>query len=174
MNRHITFARCFWPLLVCISIACVLCSAAAPQQAGSASSTSRGDNVNLPAAFSKILRDYEKAWTAKDAMGLASIFAEDAFVLPNGGAPVRGRANIEQHYAGAGGPLHLRAMAWAQAGDIGYIIGEYAPDAEFTNKGKFTLTLTRANADAPWLIMSDMDNANSRPRPQQQRPQPGP
>jgi hypothetical protein len=75
---------------------------------------------------------------------------------------VRGRRAIEQHYAGSGGPLSLRAFAFATDGQIGYIIGGFARAKGEPDIGKFTLTLRRS-ADGRWLIMSDMDNGNSRP-----------
>ena len=73
-------------------------------------------SIELPPAVARVLRDYEKAWGSKDAAGLARLFAEDGYVLPNGGVPVKGRAAIERHYAGSGGPLFLRAFAYATDG----------------------------------------------------------
>jgi ketosteroid isomerase-like protein len=121
-------------------------------------------SVTLPADLARVLTDYEKGWQSKDAAGLASLFAEDGFVLPNGAPPVRGRSEIARHYAGQGGPLALRALAFATEGAVGYIIGGYARQAGEPDTGKFTLTLRRA-PEGRWLIMSDMDNGNARPRP---------
>jgi ketosteroid isomerase-like protein len=119
-------------------------------------------SVKLPAELARVLTDYEKAWTARDANQLASLFAEDGFVLSTGTPPVRGRANIARHYANAGGGgLSLRALAYATSGDIGYIIGGYGQAAGEPDIGKFTLTLTKG-ADGRWLIMSDMDNGKTR------------
>lgn len=70
-------------------------------------------SVELPTALARVLTDYESAWRAKDAAALAALFAEDGFVLSSGVPPVRGRAAIEKHYAGQGGPLSLRALAYA-------------------------------------------------------------
>jgi hypothetical protein len=80
-------------------------------------------NNELPEELARVLRDYEAAWRAKDAAGLAALFAPDGFVLPSGRPPVRGRDNIQKHYAGAGGALHLRSLVWAQEGPVAYIIG---------------------------------------------------
>jgi ketosteroid isomerase-like protein len=118
-------------------------------------------SVSLPDPLARVLADYEAAWSSKDASALASLFAEDGFVLPNGASPVRGRARIQQHYLGQGGPLSLRALAFATEGPVGYIIGAYARDKGGPDVGKFTLTLRR-EADGRWLIVSDMDNGNSR------------
>lgn len=119
-------------------------------------------SVELPAELARVLTDYESAWQAKDAAALAALFAEDGFVLSSGVPPVRGRAAIEKHYTGQGGPLSLRALAYATEGSTGYIIGGFARQKGEGDIGKFTLTL-RKGASGRWLIMSDMDNGNSRP-----------
>jgi ketosteroid isomerase-like protein len=118
-------------------------------------------STQLPAALARVLTDYEVAWRNKDAPGLAALFAEDGFVLSSGSPPVRGRLEIEKHYVGQGGPLALRALAFAAEGSVGYIIGEFSRQAGEPAVGKFTLTL-RKDSDGRWLIMSDMDNGNSR------------
>jgi ketosteroid isomerase-like protein len=120
-------------------------------------------SVTLPPELARVLTDYEAAWGAKDAAGLARLFAEDGFVLQRNKPPVRGRAAIEKAYAGAGGPLALRALAYATEGSVGYIIGGYAARAGEPDDGKFTLTLKKGS-DGKWLIMSDMDNGNQPPR----------
>lgn len=119
-------------------------------------------SVELPPALARVLTDYEAAWQAKDAAALARLFVEDGFVLSRGTPPVRGRAAIEEHYQGHGGPLSLRALAWAGEGPVAYVIGAYARDKGAPDIGKFTLTLRRDD-DGRWRIVSDMDNGNSRP-----------
>ena len=76
-------------------------------------------SVTLPAPLARVLTDYEVAWQSKDAAALAALFAEDGFVLSSGVPPVRGRAQIEKHYAAQGGPLSLRALAFAAEGSVG-------------------------------------------------------
>jgi ketosteroid isomerase-like protein len=83
-------------------------------------------------------------------------------VLPNGGVPVKGRAAIQRHYTGSGGPLFLRAFAYATEGNVGYLFGGYAAEQGAPDIGKFTLTL-RKSADGTWLIVSDMDSSNRSP-----------
>ena len=118
-------------------------------------------SVTLPDPLARVLTDYEAAWGRKDAAALAALFAEDGFVLSSGAPPVRGRSAIEKHYAGQGGPLALRALAFATAGSVGYIIGGFSRQKGDPDVGKFTLTL-RKGTRGRWLIMSDMDNGNSR------------
>ena len=118
--------------------------------------------VTLPAPLARVLSDYEVAWQNQDATALAAIFTEDGLVLSNGTPPVQGRVQIEKHYSGAGGPLALRALAFATEGSLGYIIGGFARQKGQPDTGKFTLTL-RKGPGGRWLIMSDMDNGNTRP-----------
>jgi len=119
-------------------------------------------SVDPPAPLARVLTDYERAWQSKDAAALAGLFAEDGFVLSSGVPPVRGRVAIERHYGGQGGPLSLRAFAFATDGSTGYIIGGFARARGEPDIGKFTLTL-RKGPRGRWLIVSDMDNGNSRP-----------
>ena len=117
-------------------------------------------SVALPAPLARVLTDYEAAWQKKDPAALAALFTEDGFVLSSGVPPVRGRAAIQRHYTAQGGPLSLRALAFATHGDIGYIIGGFARQKGEPDVGKFTLTLRKDRGR--WLIQSDMDNTNTR------------
>ena len=117
-------------------------------------------SVALPGPLDRVLRDYERAWSQGDAASLAKLFVEDGFVLSPGSPVVHGRAAIEQFYRGSGGaPLALRALAFANEGNVGYIIGGYAVHALDPDRGKFTLTLRR-DPSGRWFIVSDMDNGN--------------
>jgi ketosteroid isomerase-like protein len=120
-------------------------------------------SVRLPPELARVLTDYEAAWRRGDGAALARLFDADGFVLSNGAPPVRGRAAIEQYFRGPGGPLVLRAFAFATQGDIGYILGGFTRQEGRPDIGKFTLTLHRA-ADGRWLIASDMDNGNASSR----------
>jgi ketosteroid isomerase-like protein/uncharacterized protein YciI len=131
-------------------------------EAGSYCATEGAQGADLPPALARVLTDYEAAWKAKDATALAALFAEDGFVLSNGRPPVRGRAAIQKHYEGAGGPLALHAFDYAVSGKTGYIIGGFSRQAGEADTGKFTLTLRQADGGR-WLIVSDMDNGNQRP-----------
>jgi ketosteroid isomerase-like protein len=119
------------------------------------------EQVELPPAIDRVLRDYERAWQAKDPAALAALFAEDGFVLGNGRPPVRGRAGIRAAYEGSGGPLALRALAYAAEGTVGYVIGAYGPGGGQGDTGKFVLALRR-DAAGRWLIAADIDNGNGR------------
>jgi ketosteroid isomerase-like protein len=120
-------------------------------------------SVTLPGPLARVLTDYEAAWGRQDAAALAALFADDGFVLSSGTPPVRGRAAIERHYVGQGGPLALRALAFSTHGSIGFIIGGFARAKDEPDIGKFTLTLVKG-PQGRWLIQSDMDNGNARSR----------
>lgn len=119
-------------------------------------------SVDLPRELDRVLRDYEREWMARSAAGLAALFVEDGFVLQGGRLPVRGRAAITEAYQrSGGGPLSLRALAYAAADTVGYIIGAYSSTKGAPDIGKFILALRRARGGA-WRIAADMDNGNSR------------
>ncbi|MEP6993234.1 MAG: nuclear transport factor 2 family protein [Acidobacteriota bacterium] len=118
-------------------------------------------SVKLPPELARVLTDYEAAWRKGDGAALARLFDEDGFVLSYGAPPVRGREAIQRHYRGPGGPLVLRAFAFATDGTLGYILGGFARQEGQPDSGKFTLTLRRG-PDGRWLIASDMDNGNTR------------
>jgi ketosteroid isomerase-like protein len=121
--------------------------------------------VELPPALDRVLRDYEKSWSAKDPAALADLFTEDGFVLSNGKPPVRGRTAIREAYAGSGGPLFLRAFEYKTDGATGYIVGGYRAEEAKPDHGKFVLVL-RKHATGKWLIAADIDNVNQHAKPQ--------
>ena len=118
-------------------------------------------SIELPPPLVRVLTDYESAWRARDGAALARLFADDRVVVPNACPPVKGRAAVERCYAGSGGPLSLRAMAYGEDGAIGYVIGAYASQQGESDSGKFTLTLVKGDGGR-WLIVSDMDRPYQR------------
>jgi len=129
------------------------------EQSPKTSEPAQQPSVPLPPELARVLTDYERAWSKGDSAGLAQLFAEDGFVLSRENPPVRGRAAIGRFYSGPGGPLSLRAMAFAMERNVGYIIGGYSDRPGVPDDGKFTLTL-RKDVAGRWLIVSDMDNGN--------------
>jgi len=119
--------------------------------------------VRLPPELARVLTEYEAGWRAGDGAALARLFDEEGFVLPNGDAPVQGRAAIERYYKGPGSPLVLRAFSFATHGSVGYILGGFSKQEGQPDIGKFTLTL-RKTSDGRWLIVSGMDNGNRPPQ----------
>lgn len=115
-------------------------------------------SVVLPPEIDRVLRDYERAWQAKDTPALVSLFVPDGFVLQSQRPPIRGHEGLKKAYQGAGGPLYLRALAFAQADTVGYIIGAFRFKTVGSDVGKFVLALRRG-AGNRWLIAADMDNS---------------
>jgi ketosteroid isomerase-like protein len=151
--------RYFLPFNVVVALLALGVAARAESQPAASAPLA---SVTLPRALDRVLRDYEQAWRARDPAALAMLFAEDGFVLANGRPPVRGRQAIRTAYAEGGGPLVLRALAYATEGSTGYIIGAYGAGEGDT--GKFVLALRRGG-DGRWLIAADIDNSNQRPKP---------
>ncbi len=118
------------------------------------------ESIELPNEIARVLRDYEKGWRARDADYLASLFAEDAFIMRPGHAPVRGRQQIAESYKGSGGPLFLRAFEYSISDSIGYIIGGFSAAEASPDIGKYILTLRKV--ENKWFITADMDNGNRR------------
>ena len=146
-----------------LALVLLLAVPAGAQSPSPAATPSPLPSITLPAPLARVLTDYEAAWGRKDAAALAALFAEDGFVLSSGAPPVRGRAAIQRHYTGQGGPLALRALAYAVDGKIGYVIGGFGRAKGEPDIGKFTLTLVKGR-QGRWLIQSDMDNGNARSR----------
>jgi ketosteroid isomerase-like protein len=150
--------RSFRGLTASTAVLVLVLSCSVP--AGASEDAAEQPSVALPPELARVLTDYEAAWQSKDPRALAELFTEDGFVLSGGRPPVRGRAAIEKRYADSGGPLALRALAFATEGSLGYIIGGYARQRDEPDVGKFTLVL-RQGEGGRWLIVSDMDNGNS-------------
>ncbi len=116
-------------------------------------------SVKLPPEIDRVLRDYEREWQANNTEALVSLFVPDGFVLQPRRPAIRGQANLKEAYrTGAGQPLFLRALSFAQDGSVGYIIGAYRAVATGPDIGKFILAL-RKGVDGRWLIAADMDNS---------------
>lgn len=132
---------------------------AAPLAAQQATNATDSPSITLPPELDRVLRDYEKGWSAKDPQALSRLFAEDGFALMSGTNGARGRPAIATIYASASGDLKLRAIAWSASGDTGYIIGAYRYGTATADVGKFVLALHKGG-DGKWLIAADIDNGN--------------
>lgn len=158
----------FAPVLLIAALGTLALGAPARAQTPASADVRIADSlpsVQLPAELDRVLRDYERAWRASDVAALVRLFTDDGFVLQPGRPPARGRAALERVYRGqGGGDLKLRALAFAQADTVAFIIGAYGYGDAPSDMGKFTLTLRR-EPRGRWLIASDMDNGSLPPRP---------
>ena len=117
-------------------------------------------SIVLPPELDRVLRDYERDWQGNDGEALAALFTSDGFVA-SGTGWVRGTDAIQERYAETGGGLQLRALAFATADSVGYIIGAYGygDQADPPDRGSFVLAL-RLGSDGQWLIGADLDKSN--------------
>lgn len=117
-------------------------------------------SIVLPSELDRVLRDYERDWQGNDGDALAALFTPDGFVA-SGPGWIRGTAAIEERYAETGGGLQLRAVAFATADSVGYIVGAfgYGDQPDPPDRGKFVLALRRG-PDGRWLIAADLDKGN--------------
>ncbi len=118
-------------------------------------------SVELPPDLARVLRDYERHWSAGEAEALASLFVESGLIVRRG-TWIRGRAAIEEAYRHASGALRLRAIEFDAGDRLGYIIGAYGygESLPVDDSGMFVLTLRR-DPDGRWLIVSDLDRSAS-------------
>ena len=83
--------------LIVAAVVCSLMAVAGPspgQNASEPGALKDLPSVELPPELDRVLRDYERAWRAGDAVALASLFAQDGFVLQSNRPPIRGREEI--------------------------------------------------------------------------------
>ncbi len=115
--------------------------------------------VTLPGEVDQVLKDYEKAWIAKDTAALAKLFTSDGMALPSGQMPAQGEESIRKSYSqSVGSPLNLRPVAYSASGELAYVIGGWGGAVNKPEFGKFVLVLRRVSGR--WLIAADMDNSN--------------
>jgi ketosteroid isomerase-like protein len=150
------------PKLAVALFSAIVLSGSAPLAAQQPATPAPLPSVALPPELDRVLRDYEKEWSAGNAVGLAALFTADGFVMNPGKPAVRGTADITALYkTTSGSPLSLRAFAYATSDTVGYIVGGFARDKASPDGGKFILLLRRSGR-GPWRIAADMDNGNRR------------
>jgi uncharacterized protein (TIGR02246 family) len=132
--------------------------------------TMQNPGANIPEARIDALRQqFNLAYNAGDAAGLAAIFAEDAVLMPPGAPAVVGRFAIQARYAAQfaktqsiftlnPGEIHV-------SGNIAWLRGEYqrvdtpiAGGPFTTITGEYLMTFSRERGD--WKITTDAWNIN--------------
>jgi uncharacterized protein (TIGR02246 family) len=122
------------------------------------------------AELSQMNRDFVKALNAKDAVAAANCYTEDAVLLPPNEGPVKGRANIQQYWAGAieagAFDAEVATTATGSDGDLGYELGRLQmkmkmPDGSIAvERGKYT-ELLRREPNGKWLSTMGMWNTDT-------------
>ena len=114
-------------------------------------------------------RDFAKALTAKDAVAAASVYDENASILPPNESIVTGRANIQAYWQGAidDGIIDatVKTIDAKSNGDLGYEIGAFtmrfkgAKGDTILEVGKYTEILKR-NSEGMWISTYGMWSSN--------------
>jgi uncharacterized protein (TIGR02246 family) len=77
-----------------------------------------------------LARAWENCANARDARGIAALYAENATLLPPGLPPITGRQNIQGFWQGffdaGASDAKLKSSQISSSGDLAYEIGEYS------------------------------------------------
>jgi uncharacterized protein (TIGR02246 family) len=138
------------------------------------SSAAAADSATEIAALQAADQNWEKAYNAGNADGVASLYDEQAVLLPPGAPGVNGRAAIKAFFAndiagsqkaGVVFTLGLKP-AGGVSGDMGWQSGTYAVKdkaGKVVDTGKY-LSVSRKK-DGKWLYVRDTWNADAVPPP---------
>src|SRR5215211_8292347 len=112
-------------------------------------------------AIEAAVRRYVEASNEGDADALASLYADDAVLLPPDHEPVRGRAAIGDFWRqGTDEGLEVTTLTVEVDGNLGYLVGRYhlpATDEEPADSGKYVMCLKRQR-DGGWKLTADIWN----------------
>src|SRR5882724_11217194 len=128
--------------------------------AGCGQRSSPGEGGSKRAIEAAVQR-YVEASNQGDADALASLYADDAMLLPPDHEPVRGRAAIGDFWRqGTDEGLEVTTLTVEVDGDLGYLVGRYnlpATDEEPADSGKYVMCLKRQR-DGSWKLSADIWN----------------
>ena len=112
-------------------------------------------------AIEAAVQRYVDASNQGDADALASLYADDAVLLPPDHEPVRGRAAIGDFWRqGTDEGLEVTTLRVEVDGDLGYLVGRYhlpATGEEPADSGKYVMCLKR-QLDGAWKLTADIWN----------------
>jgi uncharacterized protein (TIGR02246 family) len=117
-------------------------------------------------AVETAIRRYVDASNKGDAVTLASLYAEDAVLLPPDHEPIRGREAIGAFWRqGTDEGLEVTNLAVEVDGTLGYLVGRYhlpATAEEPADSGKYVMCLKRQR-DGSWKLTADIWNQSGDP-----------
>lgn len=102
------------------------------------------DTAAVAAAVDSLRQAYLEAYNAGELDRLASLYADDAVLLPPDAPPVRGRDSIRTHFAGELAPGPTLEISSGQLGPLG---------PEWTSlAGGYRVTVRREEAEEPTAV----------------------
>jgi len=117
--------------------------------------------------LTKLAKQWEAAYNAKDFAKVATLYGEDGIVNPPNQPAIRGRAAIQDWAKGMAGvftSITLTPTDSAISGNIAYDAGTYSGTmASGTDKGKYVVVLKKVGDQ--WLIAHDIFNSDTPPPP---------
>jgi len=112
-------------------------------------------------AVESAIRRYVDASNRGDVTTLASLYAEDAMLLPPDHEPIQGREAIRAFWRqGTDTGLAVTNLAVEVDGNLGYLVGQYhllATEEEPADSGKYVMCLKRQR-DGSWKVTADIWN----------------
>lgn len=117
-----------------------------------------------------LIETWEKSANAKDASGIAALYAENATLLPPGQPAIKGRQNIQVFWQGffdaGASDAKLKSVEIAGSGVFVYEIGEYSAmmpqptGGTARGTGKYLVVWER-QSDGKRKIVADMFSSNA-------------
>ncbi len=128
--------------------------------------SSSGTRSTGDAQLDQVATQMEEAFKAKDAKRLASLYADDAVVMPPNHGMVKGRAAIEAWFRepmGRIASVHIAPTRTSILGDDAYQIGTFVTALQgdsATGQNSFKYVLIFKKISAQWLVAFDIWNGD--------------
>ena len=116
-------------------------------------------------AFLSVCKQFETSFDQGDAQGLASLYSEDAKILPPNMDIVEGKNSAQTYWQGA---LDMGIKSFKgelidtdASGNLGYLVGKYTlfdNDNQEVDQGKWISVLK--NIDGKWKVHRDIFNTS--------------
>lgn len=128
-----------------------------------------GQAADVEAAIADGLRSWQAGWNAADAAAIASLYTDDAKVMPPGAEAVEGRAAIEEALASVleaagGSQMAIKPVELMVHGDVVIDVGSFvetAADGSHKDHGKYMAVWKQV--DGSWKIVRDIWNSSMTP-----------